>query len=358
MSQTSLYNEHKALGAKLVDFAGWEMPIQYKNLKEEVIAVRKSVGVFDVSHMGEFFVTGVETIKFVDHLVTNDIVNAPMLKAIYSPLCREDGTVIDDLIVYKISENNLMICVNAGNIQKDYEWIATQAKNFDVEVKDKSADYSLLAVQGPETYSILSQMDLQAKLNDIEYYSLQIIDENSETPIIFARTGYTGEDGFEIFGPHEYIVKIWKQLMEKEVTPCGLGARDVLRLEVGYPLYGHELNDEVTPLDSGLRWTVKQSKESFIGKKFLSEYTPKYRLAKFILDKGIPREGYAVKNSHDEVVGVVTSGTMSVGLGKGVAITRIEKEKFTEDDSYYIEIRNKNYPAIFTKKAFINGGHK
>ncbi len=358
MSKTSLYEEHKALGAKLVDFAGWEMPIQYKNLKEEVLAVRNEVGVFDVSHMGEFFVTGPDTIKFVDHLVTNDIANAPMLKAIYSPLCREDGTVIDDLIVYKIAEQNLMICVNAGNIKKDFDWIKNQSENFDVVLTNKSADYSLLAVQGPKTYEVLSKLDLKNKLNDIEYYSLQIVDEDSQIPIIFARTGYTGEDGFEIFGPHAYIADVWKQLMSNEVKPCGLGARDVLRLEVGYPLYGHELNDEVTPLDSALRWTVKQSKESFIGKKFLSEYSPKYRLAKFILDKGIPREGYAVKNSKEEFVGIVTSGTMSVGLGKGIAITRIEKEKFTEDDTYYIEIRNKSYPATFTKKAFITGGHK
>ena len=357
MKQTSLFEQHELLGAKMVDFAGWMMPIQYQNLKEEVLAVREDVGVFDVSHMGEFFIQGKDAIKAVDYLVTNDISSAQIGKAIYSPLCRENGTIIDDLIVYKISSDNIMICVNAANIDKDKEWITTQLKKFDVTFKDLSQNYSLLAVQGPKTYSTLKNIDLGANLDDIDYYSLQIENSDSETPIIFARTGYTGEDGFEIFGPHEYIQKVWQQLIEKNVKPCGLGARDVLRLEVCYPLYGNELNDEITPLDAGLKWTTKFSKESFIGKEALTNYTPKYQLIKLYLEKGIARAGYAIENSQGETLGIVTSGTMSVVKSQGIALARVKKGSFTDED-IFVNIRNKQFKAIRTKQPFVTGGHK
>ena len=358
MSKTSLYDEHVALNAKIVDFAGWDMPIQYKNLKEEVKAIRENIGVFDVSHMGEFFVEGNEALKFVDHLVTNDISGAENLKAIYSPLCREDGSIIDDLIVYKISNSKLMICVNAANIEKDFNWIDKHSKDFDVTISDKSEKYSLLAVQGPKTFEVLKSLNLETDLKDIEYYSLQIDQPENDTPVIFARTGYTGEDGFEIFGPHEYIKSIWKQLMDKGVTPCGLGSRDVLRLEVCYPLYGNELSDKVTPLDSTLKWTVKLNKNSFIGKDFLANYVPKSRLIKFTLDKGIPREGYSILDDKGNKIGSVTSGTMSVVLGVGIAIARVDKEKFDKDSTYFVEIRNKKLPINLKTKPFITGGHK
>jgi aminomethyltransferase len=358
MSKTSLYDEHVKLGAKIVDFAGWDMPIQYKNLKEEVKAVRENIGVFDVSHMGEFFVEGNEALKFVDYLVTNDVAGAEALKAIYSPLCREDGTIIDDLIVYKISNSKLMICVNASNIDKDFKWIEKQSKNFDVILSNRSDSYSLLAVQGPNTFKVLESLNLETELKDIEYYSLQIDQPEIDVPVIFARTGYTGEDGFEVFGPHDYIKSIWKQLIDKDVMPCGLGARDVLRLEVCYPLYGNELNDEVTPLDSTLKWAVRLNKNSFIGKDLLTNYKPMSRLIKFTLDKGIPREGYAILDDNDVKVGTVTSGTMSVVLGVGIAIARVDTDKFNKDSSYFVEIRNKKLPINYKTKPFITGGHK
>ena len=357
--KTSLYEQHLELGAKMVDFAGWEMPIQYKNLKEEVQAVRDSVGVFDVSHMGEFFIDGPDAIKFVHELVTNDIEGASNLKAIYSPLCNDKGTIIDDLIVYKLTETKLMICVNAANIEKDLNWIKSQANSYDITISDKSADYSLLAVQGPKTFETLCSLDLGYKLDDIEYYSIQTPDlQTSATPTLFARTGYTGEDGFEIFGPHDYIQNIWKQLIQAGVKPCGLGSRDVLRLEVCYPLYGHELDDTVTPLDCALKWTVKLNKNHFIGKAALSEYEPKFRLIKFTLDKGIPRENYKILNSNQEEIGHVTSGTMSVVLNKGIAIARVLKEKYNPEEQYLVEIRNKVLKIDITKKAFVSGGHK
>jgi aminomethyltransferase len=356
--KTALYDSHKALGAKLVDFAGWEMPIQYKNLKEEVIAIREKIGVFDVSHMGEFFIDGPEAIKFVDEMVTNDIASAANLKAIYSPLCREDGTIIDDLIVYKLTDQKIMICVNAANIEKDFSWFKENSNNYDVALTDRSSDFSLLAVQGPKTFEVLKSLDLEFNLDDIDYYSIQTTDLAQNTPVLFARTGYTGEDGFEIFGPHDYILRIWERLINAGVMPCGLGSRDVLRLEVCYPLYGHELSDTVTPLDSGLKWTVKLNKNHFIGKKALESHNSNSRLIKFTLDKGIPREGYKIFNMDNEEIGFVTSGTMSVVLNKGIAIARVQKDKYTKDENYQIEIRNKRITINTTTKAFVSGGHK
>lgn len=355
--QTALYDEHVALNAKIVDFAGWQMPIQYKNLKEEVIAVRENVGVFDVSHMGEFFIEGPQALDFVDYLVTNDIKGAELKKAIYSPLCREDGTIIDDLIVYKLTANKLMICVNASNIQKDFDWMQSHAAKFDCKLTDRSDDFSLLALQGPKTIESLKKIDLGFKFEDIEYYSIQI-GTNDETPVLLARTGYTGEDGFEIFGPHQYIKELWAKLMAASVTPCGLGSRDVLRLEVGYPLYGHELDDTVTPLDCGLKWTVKFLNDDFIGKSTLESYSPKYRLIKLSLDKGIPREGYSVEKSDGTKLGSVKSGTMSVVLKKGIAIARIDKNLYSADDQIVVDIRGKKYNAHINKKPFVVGGHK
>lgn len=361
MKKTSLYENHLASGAKMVNFAGWEMPIQYQNLKEEVLAVRKNVGVFDVSHMGEFFISGTDAVKAVDYLVTNDIAGADIGKAVYSPLCREDGTIIDDLIVYKIANDKVMICVNAANLEKDKKWITSKISSnlsdFDVNFVDMSDHYSLLAVQGPQTFKVLSEINLNAQLEDIDYYSLQMVNNESQTPIIFARTGYTGEDGFEIFGPHDYIKGVWEQLIEKGVKPCGLGSRDVLRLEVCYPLYGNELNDDVTPLDTGLKWTVKMKKPDFIGKEALASYTPQFQLIKLQVEKGIARSNYPVENANGEEIGVVTSGTMSVVRSEGIALARVKKGSFT-DDNIFVKIRNKQFKAIRTKQPFVTGGHK
>jgi len=353
--KTSLFEEHVALNAKIVDFAGWQMPIQYKNLKEEVLAVRENIGVFDVSHMGEFIVTGTDSINFVDYLVTNDIKSAPMGKAIYSPLCREDGTIIDDLIVYKIAEEKILICVNASNIDKDFTWIKSQIGTFNCEISNESEKYSLLAIQGPNSFKILKSIDLGFDLKDLDYYSIQVGTDN-DTPVMVARTGYTGEDGFELFGPHLFIKKLWKNLMDKGVTPCGLGARDVLRLEVCFPLYGHELDDNVTPLDAGLKWTVKLKKDKFIGKDILSNYNPKYKLLKLELEKGIPREGYIVEDENGNNIGHITSGTMSVITKKGIAFARVKSEYL--GDIFNIDIRGKKYPANLVKKPFVVGGHK
>lgn len=349
--KTHLYDEHVKLNAKIVPFAGWDMPVQYTSVKDEVNAVRQNVGMFDVSHMGEFFVTGPDALKFVDYLLTNDIVSADNGKAIYSPLCRDNGTVIDDLIVYKFSSERILICVNASNIDKDFTWMKSKLSGFNCELTNRSSDYSLIALQGPKSFEVLKKAF--PELADIEYYSVTEIGS-----FIFARTGYTGEDGFEIFGTHNEIKELWSKFLSLGVVPCGLASRDVLRLEVCYPLYGHELNDELTPYDATLGWTVKGAKEKFIGKEALASKPAKFKLVKLQLEKGIPRDGYSVVNAKGEVIGVVSSGTMSVTTNKGIALARIEIDKVPADDVFLVDIRNKHYEAQLFKKPFVTGGHK
>lgn len=358
MQKTSLYEEHVKLGAKLVDFAGWEMPIQYKNLKEEVLAVRENCGAFDVSHMGEFLVSGDDTVSFINYLLPCKITQIQNNKAVYSPLCREDGTIIDDLIIYKISDKEIFICVNASNIDKDFSWILKQSEKFNVKVENLSDNYSLIALQGPKSFEVLKSIADTSALEDIDYYSLQILDNTSPVRTMIARTGYTGEDGFEIFGSHEFIKSLWTKLMDLGVAPCGLGSRDVLRLEVAYPLYGNELNDTVTPLESTLKWTIDKEKEDFIGKTKMEETEPKSTLIKMTLEKGIPRTGYKVFNADDTEIGYITSGSMSVMLNKGIAIARVDKKLYNKENDLFVEIRNKKYSAIRQTKAFYSGGHK
>ncbi len=348
--RTALYDKHVQLKAKIVDFAGWDMPVQYTSVKEETLSVRQKVGVFDVSHMGEFFVEGPDALAFVDHLVTNDIAGAALGKAIYSPLCRENGTVIDDLIVYKLAPERLLICVNASNIEKDFAWMQSKLGSFKAKLTNHSHEFSLLALQGPQAFAELKKVI--PALPDIEYYSVW-----EGAGFIVARTGYTGEDGFEIFGSHQAISTMWDKFITAGVAPCGLASRDVLRLEVCYPLYGHELNDEITPLDAALGWTVKKAKPSFIGKEALQNYQPKFKTVKLLVEKGIPREGYPVCNQDGEAIGKVTSGTLSVTLNQGVALARIEASKASAA-SLTVEIRGKHYPATLTTKPFVQGGHK
>lgn len=356
LQRTSLYDQHISLKAKMSPFAGFDMPVQYSSVKEEVIAVRESAGVFDVSHMGEFFVEGDDAVDFVDFLIPNDFAGAEIGKAVYSPLCRDNGTMIDDLICYKLAEDRVLICVNAANVDKDWSWIKSKHTDYSCRLTNLSHEYSLLALQGPKSEHILTKLGAFPEDN-IEYYGIREVDFDGEK-IILARTGYTGEDGFELFCSHSMANRLWVYFMEIGVAPCGLASRDVLRLEVCYPLYGHELNDELTPLDSALNWTVKLNKETFIGKDALEKYTPKYRLVKLSLDKGIPREGYPILNGHQQPIGKVTSGTMSVILGRGVALGLIQKDLFPEDKKFFISIRNRNFEANYHAKPFVTGGHK
>ena len=352
MKVTSLHKKHIELKAKMAPFAGFEMPLQYTAVKEEVLAVRQNVGVFDVSHMGEFFVQGKDASSFVDFLLCNNFAKTSVNQALYSPLCREDGTIIDDLIAYKLSSEKVLLCVNACNTQRDWEWISSHKGDYSVTLNNASEQLSMIAVQGPATENILQKCRVLEKGRHIPYYG--VFEESNG--LILSRTGYTGEDGFEIFGSHERLEQIWQELCNEGAVPCGLAARDVLRLEVAYPLYGHELTDEITPLDVGLKWTVQLDSEPFIGKDVLSNYTPLYRSIKLVLPKGIPRENYPILDGERNVVGRVTSGTLSVVLRQGIALGRVKK-KFTGKE-FYVEIRGKPYRAEYTTKPFVKGGHK
>lgn len=353
MKHTSLHADHLSMGAKMGEFAGWDMPLQYSGVKQEVLAVRQNAGMFDVSHMGEFWVKGPDAVKFVDYIMTNDFQNAAIGKAVYSPLCRHNGTVIDDLIAYKIAQEEILICVNASNIEKDWEWIEAQTSGFKIDLTNHSEETSLIAVQGPNASKILSELGLNTEIP--VYGALK--SPSSFGDVILARTGYTGEDGFEVFTTHKQAQDMWRALAQHGVTPCGLASRDVLRLEACYPLYGHELSDEWTPLDAGLKWTVKLDKNDFVGKEALSSYKPKFRLIKVILERGIARDGYAVKNTKGDIIGKITSGTMSVVLGKGVGLALIESDKAPKiGETLQISIRNQDYPATVVKDAFLKGG--
>ncbi len=353
MKHTSLHADHLALGAKMGPFAGWDMPLQYSGVKQEVMAVRESAGMFDVSHMGEFWVKGPEAVKFVDHLITNDFSGAAIGKAVYSPLCREDGSVIDDLIAYKLAEEEILICVNASNIEKDWNWIKSKSIGFKIDLSDESEQTSLIAIQGPKASQILSELDFNTSMDT--YATLRTNSAFGE--VILARTGYTGEDGFEVFCTHEQAVQLWRALSGLNVVACGLAARDVLRLEACYPLYGHELSDDWTPLDAALKWTIKLDKADFVGKEALANYKPRFRLIKLILDRGIPRDGYAIKNANGDMIGKVTSGSMSVVLGKGVALAMVELANPPKSgETVAVVIRNQDYPALVVKDAFLKGG--
>ena len=351
MKKTSLYENHVELGAKIVPYAGFNMPVQYKSVKEEILSVRNKCGVFDVSHMGEFLIEGTDASKAMDYMIPNDFINLPVGKAIYSPLLNEEGGILDDLIAYKLSENKVLVCVNAANIEKDYAWFEKNLEPFNISLKNESDNFSLIALQGPQSEIHLKKLSFIKDLSPMKNY--EVINHEG---LIIAKTGYTGELGFEIFGDHKTITKIWDELNENEVTPCGLAARDTLRLEVCYPLYGQELNEQVGPLESNLGWTIKlEKKGDFIGKESLKKATKNTKLIKLKMNKGIPRQGSKIiQLKNNEEIGEVTSGTYSPTVGCGIAMARVKNSYKIQDGDLLIEIRSKQYPAEVVKKNFLN----
>ena len=271
LKRTCLFDVHEKLNAKMFEFAGWEMPLEYTSAVKEHEHVRKSAGLFDVSHMGEVEVRGDEAQQFIQYLITNDVSNLKADEILYSPMCYENGTTVDDLLVYKRGQNDYLLIINAGNIDKDYEWIVENSKKFNVETKNTSDKVAQLALQGPLAEEILSKLTNQ-DLSQIEFYKFkQNVDVCGE-PCIVSRTGYTGEDGFEIYCDKNVAQKIWNAILEEgkeRVVPAGLGARDTLRSEVNLPLYGHEISEEIPPLEAGLSIFVKLDKDDFIGKDSL-----------------------------------------------------------------------------------------
>ena len=355
MKKTILNSVHHELNAKMGEFAGYEMPLQYSSPNDEVDAVRNSVGIFDVSHMGEFFVEGEDAVAFVDFLIPNDFASLPVGKALYSPLCNIEGGVIDDLIAYKLSDNFVMLCVNAANMEKDFEWLQKYQHRFNCKLENRSDLYSLIAVQGPKAAECMDKVIPKAK--EVKRFGLIQLEhgegaDKMPAPTIIARTGYTGEDGFEIFVSNSHITALWNKFLEAGAKPCGLVSRDVLRIEACYPLYGNDLTEELSPLETGLKWTVKLDREDFVGKESLLKREKKFKQIKLQIEKGIPRQGYKIFTEDGTEVGKVTSGTYSPTLKKGIAMGLIDSA-IDLDSSFQIEIRANKTPAQRVKKSFI-----
>ena len=357
--RTCLYEKHVALGALMSPFGGFDMPIQYSNIVDEHNAVRQACGVFDVSHMGEVLVTGPESEKFVNYIFTNDIAGAPDGKIFYGMMCHPTGGVVDDLLVYKMESNRFFLVINASNIDKDVAWIMEHAKAFDVVVENQSEKYGEVAVQGPNTEEIVERV-LGIACSDLAFYTCKEVEVAGET-IIISRTGYTGEDGFEIYGSHAFTNEVWDKLLASgEVKPCGLGCRDTLRFEVGLPLYGDELTDEITPLEAGLGMFAKLDKE-FIGRDALVAQKTEGLKRKIVgielKDKAIPRHGYEVE-ADGKVIGVVTTGYNSISTGKSVCMAMLDIEYSKLDTEVAVRIRKKVFPGVVTKKRFYDKNYK
>lgn len=358
--RTCLYDRHVALGALMTPFAGFDMPIQYSSIIEEHNAVRQHCGVFDVSHMGESFITGKDAEKFVNHIFTNDVKGAPDGQVFYGMMLHENGGTVDDLLVYKMGENDFFLVYNAANIDKDVAWIDKNATGFDVTIDHCSDRYGQLAVQGPDAEGVTERF-LGLPCKDLVFYTAKRVEIDGET-IILSRTGYTGEDGFEIYGSHDFIVRNWDKLMEsKHCLPCGLGCRDTLRFEVGLPLYGDELSDDISPVMAGLSMFCKLDKEEFIGKEAVAQQKAegvKQRVVGIELaEKAIPRHGYAIM-AGDQKVGEVTTGYNSISTGKSVCMALVDTAYGKLGTELGVQIRKKVFPGVVVKKRFYDKHYK
>lgn len=358
--RTCLYDKHVALGALISPFGGFDMPIQYTNIVDEHNAVRQACGIFDVSHMGEVLITGADSERFVNYIFTNDITDAPDGKIYYGMMCHPTGGVVDDLLVYKMAHQRYFLVINASNVDKDVAWIMQHSKEFDVVVEHQSEKYGEVAVQGPKTEEIIERV-LGIGCSELAFYTCKEVEYNNET-IIISRTGYTGEDGFELYGSHAFTNEVWDKLLASgEVKPCGLGCRDTLRFEVGLPLYGDELSDDITPLEACLGIFVKLDKENFIGKEALAAQKADGLKRKIVgielKDKAIPRHGYEVE-ADGKVVGVVTTGYNSISTGKSVCMALVDINYAKLDTEVAVRIRKKVFPGVVTKKRFYDKNYK
>ncbi|MGA8163633.1 MAG: glycine cleavage system aminomethyltransferase GcvT [Waddliaceae bacterium] len=349
--RTGLYNRHGKLGAKIVDFSGWEMPLQYRGIVEEHLAVRERVGIFDVSHMGRILVTGPEAENLLDYLSTNAIKGKNDHSVTYTVWCLESGGTLDDLLVYKQSPTEYFVVVNAGNRQKDLNHLRKWGENFDVSIEDRFDD-GILAIQGPHAPSLMGEIFAEAK----ELPSMHAIPVSYQgEEIILSRTGYTGEQGFEVYGNIDAIADLWDRILMTGqpfgIVPAGLGARDTLRLEMGFALYGHELTEEIAPIETVAAWTVKKNKGDFLGREALEHWTKARRQYGIMLqDRGIARQGYDLYQE-EKWVGKVVSGTMSPSLRRPIAIILVE-EKFREGDNIEVQIRHHRCRANIVKLPF------
>ena len=358
--KTPLYDEHVKLGGKIVDYAGWLLPVQYEGLIPEHEAVRNAVGLFDVSHMGEITIKGKDALAFVDYLMTNDISKIVDDKIIYTFMCTPNGGVVDDLLVYRLAYDDFYLVVNASNTDKDYKWILDQKGNYDVEITNISDTVGEVAIQGPLAQKVLQKLT-DTDLNTITFFTLNRKVNINGVECMVSRTGYTGEDGFEVYSTNEGIVKVWRDILEvgKEegIKPCGLGCRDTLRFEATLPLYGHEISDEISPLEGGLKFFVKLKKESdFIGKEALNKSWDEGLTRKMVgfemLGRGIPRDGYEIQKD-GKVIGHVTTGYMSPTLKKSIGNALIDAQESEIGNEIDIIIRNKPVKVVVRDRKFL-----
>jgi aminomethyltransferase len=358
LKRTPLYEQHVALGARMVEFGGWEMPVQYRSIIEEHEAVRTRAGLFDVSHMGEFKVEGSDALAFLQYLVPNDVSRLAVHQALYTQLCRPDGNVIDDLLIYHLAEQQYMLVVNAGNIDKDFAWVKEQAHKFAaVTVVNQSDTTALVALQGPAAVAILQPLT-EANLSSIRYYRCAASQVDGVHCLI-SRTGYTGEDGFELYCAPVDVVNLWQTLLEtgkpQGLLPAGLGARDTLRLEAGMCLYGHELDEQTNPLEARLDWTVKLDKGDFIGRDALlrvKEQGPRRLLIGIeMVDRGIARGGYAIYDGERQV-GTVTSGSPGPTVGKNIAMGYVDAAFAIVGQPVQVDIRGRRALARIVALPF------
>ena len=350
--KTSLYEKHIELDAKVIPFAGYLMPVNYKKgISFEYNSVRNDVGMFDVSHMGKIIVSGEESEDFLNYITANNISKIKDNCAQYNMFCNHEGGVIDDIIVYKKNRNSFFIIVNASNIDKDYKWMI-ENNDFDVEIENCSEQTSILAIQGPNSRNIILE-SLDINLDNLKFYTFSSYNLFNED-IIISRTGYTGELGYEIIADNSTIKRIWSKFIDSKVSPCGLGVRDILRIEMKYCLYGNDLLDSINPIQAGLNWVTDLSKKDFIGKmKIESEIkNPTKRLICFrMIDRAIPRSSYKVY-ADNQLVGYVSSGAFSIGLNKGIGMAFLDYS-FIKQKTIFIEIRNKFFEAEIIKPPFI-----
>ena len=358
IKRTCLYDKHLSLGAMMVEFGGFDMPLLYQNagIAPEHYAVREHVGLFDVSHMGEVTVKGKDAERYVNHIFTNDVTNMPSGKILYGMMCYENGGTVDDLLVYKIGENDFFLVINAANIDKDWAWMQDNAAGFDIDLQNRSDYYGQIAVQGPESEDVMERV-LGLACSELTFYTCKTIDD-----VIISRTGYTGEDGFEVYGSHAFINECWDKLIAAGVQACGLGCRDTLRFEVGLPLYGDELSEEITPIMAGLGMFVKLDKAEFIGKEALAKQKAEGPAKKLVgielFDKAIPRHGYPVLNMEGETIGEVTTGYHTLSSDKSVCMALVDAAYSKLDTEVQIQIRKKIFPGKVVKKQFYNKSYK
>jgi len=351
MKQTPLYGEHVKLNAKITPFAGYEMPLYYTDISKEHMAVRHEVGIFDVSHMGEIYVQGKDALKFINHIVTNQITDEHY-KVTYALLLNEKGQVLDDLLVYVLSPTDAVLVVNASNADEDYQWIVSQKEGFDVQFRNLSDTWCEVAIQGPKSESIIKEMfgEKPSSLTFMHFMNLPY----KNAGVIISRTGYTGEDGFEVYCQSDAVVEIWQKALGLGATPCGLGSRDTLRFQANLPLYGHEITKEIHPYTSGLKFAVKTDKD-FVGKEaFLQDqsHLQKKLVGLELLERNIPRQGYKIFKDSKEI-GYITTGYLLPEVDTPLAIALIDKDQSELGNEVTVEIRNKQIKAKVRNRKFL-----